>query len=164
MAYGFLLAIIAGGYGTYELWKVYSSETTAAKINVIKSLKPIDNTIIYDKDGKVLTEKYSTYHKFVEIDKVPQTFKDAIISIEDRRFYQHFGIDIKAILRAAAEVISTGKPKQGGSTITQQLVRHYLLTRDKNIWRKVQEIVLSLRLEQELSKDKILELYLNNIF
>lgn len=163
-AYGFLLAILAGGYGTYELWKVYSSEETTSKINVIKSLKPIDNTIIYDKDGKVLTEKYSTYHKFVEISRVPQTFKDAIISIEDRRFYQHFGIDIKAILRAAVEVISTGKPKQGGSTITQQLVRHYLLSRDKNIWRKVQEIILSLRLEQELSKDKILELYLNNIF
>jgi penicillin-binding protein 1A len=150
--------------GMYELYNLYTSQETLSKVKIVKNLKPVDNTIIYDNKGEIITEKYSSYHKFTPVNEIPQAFKDAIISIEDRRFYEHSGIDLKAIARAAIEVISTGRPKQGGSTITQQLVRHYLLTRTKTIFRKIYEIILSIKLETQLSKDEILELYLNNLF
>lgn len=159
----FLLAT-GGSYAVYEIVKVYNSEDTLSKIKVIKQLKPVDNTIIYDTNGEVLMEKYFSYHKYYSYSDIPQDFKNALLSIEDRRFYDHPGIDLKAIIRAGVEVISTGKPKQGGSTITQQVVRHYLLSRNKTIFRKIYEVILSLKLETILSKQEILELYMNNLF
>ena len=103
-------------------------------------------------------------HVLVPIHNLPERLKQAIIAIEDRNFFHHKGIDLRGIGRAIFARIRGSKLKQGASTITQQLVRHFLLSRDKTLERKAKEAVLSIYLEQKMSKEKILELYTNVLF
>src|SRR5699024_1415203 len=96
---------------------------------------------------------------------VPQHMKDAVLAAEDADFYHHAGIDIKGTLRAAIHVIlSGGRKTQGGSTITQQVARNFFLSSQKTYVRKITEIFTAYRIENELTKDQILELYLNKMF
>ena len=88
----------------------------------------------------------------------------ALISVEDRNFFSHPGFDLKGILRAIISRVKGSKLKQGASTLTQQLVRNFILTKDRTMERKVKEIILSLYLEQNVSKEKILEMYLNALY
>jgi 1A family penicillin-binding protein len=99
----------------------------------------------------------------VPLEKIPEYLKKAVILTEDERFYQHFGLDFKAILRAFWVNLKLGKPIQGGSTIPQQLIRSSFLTREKTLSRKIKEIILTLELSRRYSKDQILEFYLNQI-
>jgi 1A family penicillin-binding protein len=123
------------------------------------------STKIYDRTGKVVLYEIAGDIKseYVNFQDVPSYLKEAILSIEDKDFYNHKGIDLKSILRAILVDIKLKKPAQGGSTITQQLVRTYFLTREKTIKRKTQEIILALELEKQYSKDQIFEWYLNVI-
>jgi len=98
------------------------------------------------------------------LDDVPETLRNAFIASEDDRFYSHPGIDWQGIARAVFELIRTGEKGQGGSTITMQLARGFFLSSDKTYVRKLKEILLSLKMERELSKDQILQLYLNKIY
>ncbi|PHV70868.1 hypothetical protein CS063_07540 [Sporanaerobium hydrogeniformans] len=102
-------------------------------------------------------------NSYVALEAIPENLKDAFIAIEDERFYEHNGIDLKAIVRAMAVNLQTGSYSQGGSTITQQVIKNCVLTPDKNIRRKIQEQYLALQLEKIYDKDKILEYYLNTI-
>ncbi len=125
---------------------------------------PLDNSVVFDRNGKKIGEYFNHYHLYVPYDKLPKDLMKAIISIEDRNFFRHMGVDPKAILRAIrASIIGHGY-QQGASTLTQQVVRHYLLSSEKTIDRKVKEIFLALRFEQVLTKQKILELYTNKLF
>ncbi len=121
------------------------------------------STKIYDRTGTVLLYDFgnSTRRTYEPLDKISPYIQDATISIEDEGFYSHGGIKVSSTIRAALADIFSLKFSQGGSTITQQVIKNALLTQDKTITRKIKEIVLSIKLEQELSKDKILELYLN---
>ena len=101
---------------------------------------------------------------FKKLDEFPEYLVSAIISTEDRRFYSHIGLDIRAILRAAWKNISAGKIVEGGSTLTQQLAKNLFLSRERSLARKAQEAVASLLIETAFSKDEILELYMNEIF
>ncbi len=125
----------------------------------------IQSTKIYDRTGKVLL--YDIYgeekREIVSFDKISDNLKHAVIASEDARFYQHIGIDFEGILRAILVDLKMQSKSQGGSTITQQLIRSVYLTGQKSISRKIREIVLSIELERRYSKDQILDWYLNEI-
>lgn len=122
-------------------------------------------SVILDQEGNLL-EKIQTeeYRTVVSINKMPKHLKDAFISIEDERFEKHIGVDVIGIVKSAIDNIKAGEIVRGGSTITQQLARNLYLTLDQNWTRKIQEAYLALQMEKELSKDQILEGYLNRIF
>lgn len=121
------------------------------------------STKFFDRNGKLLYTSYSSRNQsFIPINQTPKHLQQATIAIEDRNFYKHGAIDIRGIIRAAY-VNVTGEQIQGGSTLTQQLVKSSLLTLDQTITRKVKEIILSFIVEAIYSKDKILEMYLNQV-
>jgi len=125
----------------------------------------IQSTKIYDRTGKVLL--YDIYgeekREIVAFDKISDNLKHAVLASEDNRFYQHGAVDFEGILRSVFVDITSASKSQGGSTITQQLIRTVYLTNQKKISRKVKEIVLSIELEQKYSKDQIFDWYLNAI-
>ena len=118
---------------------------------------------VYSEDGYLLAEYGEERRAFVDISNVPQNMKSAVIAIEDRRFYQHGGIDTKGILRAAVNNV-TGGSKEGASTITMQVARNFFLSSERSLKRKLNEAMLAIKIEHSLPKDKILELYINQIY
>ncbi|MEK6734582.1 MAG: transglycosylase domain-containing protein, partial [Pseudomonadota bacterium] len=125
-------------------------------------------TRFYSANGKLLEEYAKEHRLFLPITDIPELVKNAFIAAEDKNFYEHPGIDFTGILRAAIKnIISSSQGKKslvGGSTITQQVVKNFLLSNEKSINRKVKEAILSFKISKTLSKDKILELYLNEIY
>ncbi|MDO6460544.1 penicillin-binding protein 1A [Granulosicoccaceae sp. 1_MG-2023] len=119
---------------------------------------------VYTRDAKLIAEFGEKRREPVHIDGVPPVLKQAFLAAEDDRFYEHPGVDYHGILRAAINLIRTGERGQGGSTITMQVARNFFLSNRKTYERKLNEILLSFQIESELSKDKILELYLNKIY
>lgn len=120
---------------------------------------------VLSRDGKLISEFGEQRRIPLRIDQVPQHYINALISAEDENFYSHYGVDPKALLRAAVRMAQAGGRIQGGgSTITMQVARNYLLTLDQTFIRKFNEILLSFQIEQELSKDQILEMYFNKMF
>ena len=119
---------------------------------------------IYSHDNLLLAQFGEKKRTPIQINEVPQQLINAFLAAEDDRFYSHPGVDYKGLIRAALQLLLTGKKKQGGSTITMQVTRNFLLTREKTYIRKIKEIILSLQIEQEYSKAKIMELYLNKIY
>ncbi len=131
----------------------------------IEERRVTESTKIYDRTGKILLYDLSqnTKRTVVPIDQISQNVKNATVAIEDRTFYSHKGVDFSAILRAILVDVVTLDFSQGGSTITQQVVKNSILTNEKWISRKIKEIVLALQIEKSLSKEDILSLYLNEI-
>ena len=122
-------------------------------------------TMIYDADGELLTKLFKENRVYVPLERMPEDLKNAIIAIEDTKFYVHHGIDLWGIGRAMINNILKGDlTDQGASTITQQLARNAFLTLDKNYLRKIQEAYLAIQFERMYTKSEILEMYLNEIF
>ncbi|MBT8456402.1 MAG: transglycosylase domain-containing protein, partial [Alphaproteobacteria bacterium] len=120
---------------------------------------------IYSAEGRIIDEFSQERRLFTPIEDVPELVKGAFISAEDKNFYEHAGFDARGIVAAAVEAVQTrGARVRGASTIPQQVVKNFLLSSDRSAERKIKELILSVRLEDTLSKDKILELYLNEIF
>ncbi|MHA6344058.1 penicillin-binding protein 1A [Roseivivax sp. CAU 1761] len=120
---------------------------------------------IYSVEGRIIDEFARERRLFTPAAEIPDLVKQAFISAEDKNFYQHEGYDLRGIAAAAVEAVrSRGQDIRGASTITQQVMKNFLLGGDRRVERKIKEIILANRLEQTLSKDKILELYLNEIF
>ncbi len=126
--------------------------------------EPKAATIIYDINGNEITRLFLEHRIPVSLDQIPQLMKDAIISVEDHEFYHHRGINIRAMFRALWRNIRAGKVTEGASTITQQLARNALLTHQRTLKRKIKEILIAINLERRLTKDEILERYLNEIY
>lgn len=118
---------------------------------------------VFSRDGQLINQFGEKRRIPVTIEEIPKPLLDAFLATEDNRFYQHIGIDPIGIVRSAMVLISTGEKKQGASTITMQLARNFFLTREKAYIRKVKEIFIALHIENVLSKDEILALYLNKI-
>jgi len=118
---------------------------------------------VYSEDGYLLAEYGEERRSFVDIKKVPKNMQSAVIAIEDIRFYKHGGVDTKGILRAALNNV-TGGSKEGASTITMQVARNFFLSSERSFKRKINEAMLAIKIEHSLSKDKILELYINQIY
>ncbi|TLM71363.1 MAG: PBP1A family penicillin-binding protein [Actinobacteria bacterium] len=122
-------------------------------------------TVILDKDGGVLAKLYAEENRTdVKLADVPPALRNGVVAVEDKRFYEHKGVDPLGILRAFLTDVKEGEAAQGGSTITQQLVKQAFLTAEKTAKRKIREAVLANRIESRMDKDEILELYLNTIY
>jgi penicillin-binding protein 1A len=119
---------------------------------------------IYSADGALLAEFGEERRAFMPIGQVPKLMQQAIIAAEDERFYEHGGVDTLGVLRAAGANILSGGASQGASTITMQVARNFFLTRERTLTRKFSEALLALKIEHNLPKDKILELYINQIY
>ena len=132
--------------------------------SLLESIEPTLGTTVYDRNGSVLHEFFRENRAVVSLDEISPHLIGAVISTEDREFREHWGIDVYGIMRAAMANIRARRVVQGASTITQQLARSLFLTQEVTITRKLQEALLALRIEQTYSKDRILELYLNQIY
>ena len=127
--------------------------------------RPAERSIVYDANGDVMTSLFLEDRAPVAIDQIPDHVVDAVLAIEDRNFYDHEGIDWKATVRALFRNLDAGEVEEGGSTITQQLVKNTLFPgRERELRDKVREASLALELEKEMTKDEILEQYLNVIY
>jgi penicillin-binding protein 1A len=133
-------------------------------VSVLKDIKLQTPLRIFSADGKLMAEFGEKRRIPVELTDIPKNLINAVIATEDNRFYEHAGVDIIGLSRAALKLIANGAKSQGGSTITMQVARNFFLTRKKTYSRKLNEILLAMKIEQELSKNEILALYLNEIF
>ncbi|GGK64419.1 penicillin-binding protein 1A [Amphritea balenae] len=130
-------------------------------LKVVKLQTPLR---IYSEDNQLISEFGEKRRTPIQFEQIPDNFINALLAAEDRNFFNHIGIDIKGLARAAFQLASTGHIQSGGSTITMQVAKNFFLTRERSFLRKFNEILLSLQIEQELSKEEILELYINKIY
>ena len=149
--------------GALAAWFYFSIYPNVPPIGAVTDYRPKIPLRIYTADNVLIGEFGEEHRDFVPVAQVPDMVKKAVLAIEDTRFYEHGGIDwIRALGAARANL--RGGFRQGASTITMQVARNFFLSRDKKLSRKANEIVLAYKIEQALSKDQILELYLNQIF
>ncbi len=164
LSLGFTLVIIACAIGVL-LFHHYSKDLP--DYSQLSRYEPPNTTRLYAADGKLLAEYAMEKRVFVPLKAVPKQIIQAFLAAEDKNFYAHTGIDLTGIARAVRDnIVNYGKGKSlvGGSTITQQVVKNFLLSNEKSIERKVKEAILAMRISNVYSKDKILELYLNEIY
>lgn len=141
----------------------YYVKSDIPSVQVLKDVQLQTPMQVFSRDGLLINQFGEKRRIPASIDEIPQPLIDALLATEDSRFYEHIGIDPIGIVRSAIVLISTGEKKQGASTITMQLARNFFLTREKAYIRKVKEIFIALHIENLLTKDEILELYLNKI-
>ncbi len=167
-----LVLVVLAGFLYYN-YGGYAKQIQALRQDAIRLVResnaatfiPSQTSVVYDTNGELISfikgEKEADY---VEYEDIPAHFVTAMVSIEDKRYYKHDGIDYVALLRAAKAIIESGKLSQGGSTITMQLSRTLYLTTEKSWERKLKEMFIAAELEKLYSKNKIMEYYLNNIY
>ncbi len=154
-----VLAGVAAAFGTYAY--------LAPKLPNSSALRDVQFQVplrVYSQDGLLIAEFGEKRRIPVSFKQVPDRVVQAYLAAEDDRFFEHPGVDYQGLMRAAWSLASTGERTQGGSTITMQVARNFFLSREKTYQRKLNEIVLALKMERELSKEEILELYLNKIY
>lgn len=161
---GIMLALIAAvGVAIY----VGDLAKDLPDYEVLAKYEPPVTTRVHASDGQLMAEYARERRLYLPIQAIPDRVKAAFLSAEDKNFYHHPGIDLTGLMRAVAiniENIGSGRRPVGASTITQQVAKNFLLTSDQTITRKVREMILAFRIEQAYSKDRILELYLNEIY
>jgi 1A family penicillin-binding protein len=169
----FVLTILLGGFGLAiglialapQAKAVLSASKSVGSKNVAKINEQALRSVVRARDGSVLAILHDEQNRaFVPLSRVPTHVQKAVLDVEDARFYEHGGVDLRSMLRALLTNVSAGDVLQGGSTITQQLIKNTALTPEKSAGRKVKEAVLAVRLEQELTKKQILEKYLNTVY
>lgn len=133
-------------------------------VETLKTVKLQTPLRVYSQDMKLIGEFGEKRRTPISFDAIPPQFVNAVLSAEDDGFYSHIGVDFKGLARAALELVTTGHIQTGGSTITMQLARNFFLSREQSFIRKFNEILLALRIEDELEKDEILALYANKIY
>jgi penicillin-binding protein 1A len=156
--FAMVLVAAAGVFGYY-----YLSEDLP-KITSLADYRPPIITTMYSDDGRKIGEFFKERRIIVPLAEMPDMLKKAFVAAEDSRFYQHRGIDFYSILRAFVKNLKAGTIVQGGSTITQQVTKSFLLTPERSYTRKLKEAILAYRIEKFLTKDEILFLYLNQIY
>ncbi|MDA8140667.1 MAG: PBP1A family penicillin-binding protein [Desulfobacteraceae bacterium] len=134
------------------------------QINALESFKPSAITRVFSADQVLLAELYVEHREPVPFSQIPEMLKAALLTTEDRQFYEHSGIDIRGILRASVKNVLRGRLSEGASTLTQQLAKTLFLTPEKSFARKLREAILALQLERRYTKDEILALYLNQVY
>jgi penicillin-binding protein 1A len=154
----FALSVVAVIVGAAYL------ESTLPSVEMLKDMRLQVPLRVFSSDGKLIAEFGEARRTPITLDQVPQDLINAILSTEDRRFYDHAGVDLRGLIRATFHVLTNVAVTQGGSTITMQVARNYFLTRKKTFVRKFSEILLALKIEKEFTKNEILELYLNKIY
>lgn len=153
--------IVSAGLVAFVYVKI---EPQLPAIDVLREVQLQEPLRIYTRDRRLLAEFGDKRRSPVKVENVPPALIDGFLAAEDDHFYEHSGVDIPGLLSAAFELVRTGKKRRGASTITMQVARNFFLSSEKTYWRKLTEILLALRIEGSLSKDEILELYLNKIY
>ena len=133
-------------------------------VNTLKNIQLQTPMSVYSRDGLLIAKFGEKKRIPTQYENVPSTQIKAFLAAEDKDFFQHSGVDFIGLVRAAGQLILTGEKKQGGSTITMQVARNFFLTKEKTYIRKIREILLSFIIENQLSKQEILTLYLNKIY
>ncbi len=154
------LAVVGGLLGAFVLALLYP---TLPSLETLTDYQPKIPLRIVSTEGDLLGEFGEERRAIVNIADVPEVMKKAILAAEDERFYSHGGVDYLSVLRAAATNVASGS-QQGAGTITMQVARNFFLTREKTLTRKLREVLLAWKIEANLSKDEILQLYINQIF
>ena len=162
-----LLAIFVGGLSVIALVAIAAAiiYPSLPSLDALTNYQPKLPLRVYSEDGYLIGEFGEERRAFINIDQVPQNLKDAVLAIEDRRFYQHNGIDTTGILRAIKNNVS-GRSHEGASTITMQVAKNFFTVPNgkRTLITKINEALLAIKIEHSLSKDKILELYINQIY
>jgi penicillin-binding protein 1A len=156
--------LVAAAVTAAAVWAFVILPRGLPSVSALENLQPLQGTKVYDDNDELLTEFHVERRIFMPLAQIPQTLRDAIVATEDRRFYSHWGIDPIGIARAVVQNYRRGRIVEGGSTITQQLTKVLFLTPDKSLERKLKEAALALELERRYTKDRILEMYLNQIY
>ncbi len=160
---GLLLLLLLGG-GTYFAIIAAQLQKQAATFDLTKIDQMESASVILDRNGKIFGQIYVENRQTVPYDQLPRDLVNAVVSMEDTKFYQHNGYDAMGIIRAALKNFAAGHVRQGASTVTQQLARNSFQLKERTFRRKLLEIFLSKRIEETLGKQKIMELYLNRIY
>ncbi len=158
---GVLCSVFAGYLWLKELGVFTIDES---RLETITKSRPTDNSIVYDRNGDKIGEFFNSYHVYVPFKKLPKDLVNAIVAIEDRTFWKHAGYDPKGIVRAAVAKLKGQGGTQGASTLTQQIIRNFLLPKERSLQRKLQEVALAMQLEKRMKKQRLLEIYANSMF
>jgi penicillin-binding protein 1A len=157
-----LVAVAVVGTAAFFLYQHLAPQLP--DIEILKDVRLQVPLRVYSADRKLIAEFGEKRRMPLAYDQIPQRVREAFLAAEDDRFFDHPGVDYQGLVRAATQLILTGQRRQGGSTITMQVARNFFLSREKTYTRKLKEILLALRIESELTKGEILELYLNKIY
>jgi penicillin-binding protein 1A len=161
----FILFLLGGlGVGLAALWVFTILPRSLPPVTALENFEPVQGSRIFDDTDELITEFHVERRIFVPLTQIPKALREAIIATEDARFYSHFGVDPMGIARAVYQNFRHGRIVEGGSTITQQLAKVLFLTPDKSLDRKLKEAVLAVELERRYPKDRLLEMYLNQIY
>lgn len=162
----FAVLVIGGGIagGTFWRWAFSDMPALPANLETLWDVRRENSITLLDRNGDVIDVRGPLYGAPARLDGLPDHVAEAFIAIEDRRFYEHSGVDVWGAARAVFANLRAGATVQGGSTITMQLVKNLVLTPERSMRRKFQEMRLALQLERRLGKDDILQLYLNRIY
>ncbi|MCD4719144.1 MAG: transglycosylase domain-containing protein, partial [Desulfobacula sp.] len=158
----FILLSLLGCAGIAGLYYYLSQDLP--KINTLNDYRPATVTSVFSDDGRKIGEFYEERRIVIPLSQMPQNLINAFLAAEDSRFREHLGIDILSIIRASLKNLKAGTIVQGGSTITQQVTKSFLLTPERTYERKLKEAILAYRIEKKFTKDEILFLYLNQIY
>jgi 1A family penicillin-binding protein len=161
---GLLTLFVVALLGAGVLWALTILPRSLPSVTALENFEPLKGAKLYDENDELITELHVERRIFVPLTHVPKTLQDAVIATEDRRFYYHWGVDPIGIGRALVQNYRQGRIAEGGSTITQQLTKVLFLTPDKSLERKFKEAVLALEIERRYTKDRILEMYLNQVY
>jgi penicillin-binding protein 1A len=159
---GLLALLVLAGVGVALVLRHYEADLPS--LRALKSYNPPQVTRVLARDGQLLGELFVERRTLVSIEAIPAQMKLAALAAEDANFYQHTGLNYLGLLRAVLVNLRGGRLRQGGSTITQQVIKNVLLTHERTMNRKMREMILARQIEAELGKDEILELYLNHIY
>lgn len=154
-----VLLVTVGGTATY-----YALTLDLPGIDALKDYRPSISSRVYDDNNELIDEFFLEDRKVVKITEIPKIVRHAFVASEDSRFYQHTGLDIQSIFRAMMKNVGAGHIVQGGSTITQQVAKMMYLSPEKKYTRKIKEAILAYKIDKYLTKDEILNLYLNQIY
>ncbi|MFL6521313.1 MAG: PBP1A family penicillin-binding protein [Chthoniobacterales bacterium] len=157
-----LAAIIGFGIYFWYLTSVLSAEAATFDLSKLEQMESA--SVILDRNDKIFGQIYVENRETVPYDQLPRDLVNAVVAVEDNKFYQHGGYDLSGIVRAALKNFTAGHVRQGASTITQQLARNSFALKERTFRRKLLEIALSKRIEERFGKQKIMELYLNRIY
>ncbi|WP_029685376.1 peptidoglycan glycosyltransferase/peptidoglycan DD-transpeptidase MrcA [Tatumella saanichensis] len=165
LKYLFIFAVCCALLGVGSVYGLYRYiEPQLPDVNSLKDVRLQTPMQVYSADGKLIAQFGEKRRIPLTLNQIPPQMVNAFVATEDSRFYQHHGIDPVGIFRAASIALVSGHASQGASTITQQLARNFFLSPEKTLMRKIKEAFLAIRIEQLMSKDEILELYLNKIY
>ncbi|WP_300320476.1 PBP1A family penicillin-binding protein [Idiomarina sp.] len=161
LLYTMLICVVLGGATVGGLYLYVKPELPS--VETLRDVRWQTPMQVFTADGQLISQFGEKRRIPIKLEDVPQPLIDAFLATEDSRFYEHFGVDPIGVMRAFSVLITTGEVQQGASTITMQLARNFFLTFERALMRKIKESFIAVHIEQQLSKDEILELYLNKI-